>query len=175
MLCLRTTPIDHNLPSPSELLYSRKLQSNLPILIQPHPTNTDINNKLRQRQQTQKKQYDKMARDLQPLQTGQLVQMQDDRGTWTPATVVEKRSYTIPTPNGAVYRRNRRHLRDLTNARRVTWADQNCAENVNSTSGPDRQPQHPMPVVTSPQPANQQCLRRSPRVSKPVHRLIENI
>ena len=33
MLCLRSTPIDSQLPSPAELLYQRKLQSNLPIRI----------------------------------------------------------------------------------------------------------------------------------------------
>ena len=31
MLCLRTTPIDHSLPSLSELLYARKLKANLPV------------------------------------------------------------------------------------------------------------------------------------------------
>ena len=32
MLCLRTTPIDHSLPSPSELLYARKLMATLPAI-----------------------------------------------------------------------------------------------------------------------------------------------
>ena len=33
MLCLRITPIDSQLPSPAELLYQRKLQSNFPIRV----------------------------------------------------------------------------------------------------------------------------------------------
>ena len=33
LLCLRTTPIDSKLPSPAELLCSRKVKSNLPIVI----------------------------------------------------------------------------------------------------------------------------------------------
>ena len=33
MLCLRTTPLDHHPPSPSELLYARKLKGDLPIQI----------------------------------------------------------------------------------------------------------------------------------------------
>ena len=37
LLCLRTTPIDSNLPSPDELLYSRKPRSNLPVLDHPTP------------------------------------------------------------------------------------------------------------------------------------------
>ena len=32
MLCLRTTPLDHSIPSPAELLNSRAYQSNLPIV-----------------------------------------------------------------------------------------------------------------------------------------------
>ena len=32
MLCLRTTPIDHNLPSPCELLNGRRYKSNLPAI-----------------------------------------------------------------------------------------------------------------------------------------------
>ena len=31
LLCLRSTPVDSQLPSPAELLYQRKIQSNLPI------------------------------------------------------------------------------------------------------------------------------------------------
>ena len=33
MLCLRSTPLDSQLPSPAELLYQRKLQANLPIRV----------------------------------------------------------------------------------------------------------------------------------------------
>lgn len=35
MLCLRTTPVDHHLPSPAELLNSREYQSNLPTMTKP--------------------------------------------------------------------------------------------------------------------------------------------
>ena len=33
LLCLRSTPVDSQLPSPAELLYQHKLQSNLPVRI----------------------------------------------------------------------------------------------------------------------------------------------
>ena len=33
MLCLRSTPIDSQLPTPAELLYQRKFKSNLPLRI----------------------------------------------------------------------------------------------------------------------------------------------
>ncbi|XP_070198636.1 uncharacterized protein [Littorina saxatilis] len=106
-----------SLPSPAELLYSRNLQSNLPHLAKPTPYNRKARRNLQVRQQTQKKYHDRSARDLPPLHTDQKVQMQENNGAWIPATVVNKRpeprSYTIRTPNGSIYRRNRRQLRDL--------------------------------------------------------------
>ena len=33
LLCIRTTPVDSNVPSPGELLFGRKLQGNLPVRI----------------------------------------------------------------------------------------------------------------------------------------------
>ena len=57
---------------------------------------------LKASQQTQKGYYEKTTRDLPPLHSGQQIQMQGNRGTWTPAMVIEKRpdpcSYTIHTP-----------------------------------------------------------------------------
>ena len=91
LLCLRTTPIDNNLPSPAELLYFRQLRSNLPLLSSHTPQDTAVHKNLQARQRTQKKYYDRSARDLPPLHTGQHVRLQEANGTWTPATVVEKR------------------------------------------------------------------------------------
>ena len=31
LLCIRTTPVDSMLPSPGEMLYTRKVQGNLPV------------------------------------------------------------------------------------------------------------------------------------------------
>ena len=33
LLCIRTTPVDSNVPSPGELLFGRKLRGNLPVRI----------------------------------------------------------------------------------------------------------------------------------------------
>ena len=33
LLCLRSTPIDNKLPSPAEMLYTRKIQENLPVKV----------------------------------------------------------------------------------------------------------------------------------------------
>ena len=140
--------------------------------------------------------HDRSARDLPPLHTGQHVRLQEANGTWTPATVVENRpeprSYTVHTPNGGLYRRNRRQLQDFTAPpKHITWADQTSPD-TNRTSSPDQQQQINMPATTTapppkadsftpsgqtsdnPAPA-QTPLRCSSRHTKPPQRLIESM
>ena len=63
MLCLRSTPLSHNLPSPAELLNGRVYQTNLPAVSKPPLTgNGDTNAKLQARQDKQKEEYDKTAK-----------------------------------------------------------------------------------------------------------------
>lgn len=117
MLCLRSTPIDSQLPSPTELLYQRKLKSNLPIRIENQMPNRDqISQRLIERQQSVKYYHDRNAHDLSPLATGQHVRIQAQRTKkWFPGTVSckrpEPRSYEVQTQNGSTLRRNRCHLR----------------------------------------------------------------
>ena len=119
LLCLRTTPVDHTIPSPAQILYNRKLRGNLPAKIRNSLAARDkIQERLYERQSTQKQYHDRQARDLPPLRSGQTVSILDpNSGRWTPATVAEKchepRSYIVRTPNGSILRRNRRHIRDL--------------------------------------------------------------
>ncbi|XP_038061713.1 uncharacterized protein K02A2.6-like [Patiria miniata] len=130
LLCLRTTPVDSKLPSPAELLCGRKVQSNLPVVIQNTSEHKDQTyQRLQDRQAQQKAYQDRSAHDLKPLHPGQLVRVQDPRtGLWTPAQIKQRceepRSYVIVTPNGRELRRNRRHLRDIEPAKkRVTFED----------------------------------------------------
>ena len=62
MLCLRATPVAHNLPSPCELLNKRRYQTNLPAA----GTRSDGETceKLQDRQQQQKQRYDQHTREL---------------------------------------------------------------------------------------------------------------
>ena len=108
LLCLRSTPIDNQLPSPGKLLYQRKLKSDLPVRVR----------KTNPRQDTQKAYHDTCARDLPPLITGQHVRIQDHTSKrWNPGVVTSKtsepRSYNVLTPNGNILRRNRSHIREL--------------------------------------------------------------
>ena len=85
MLCLRTTPINHNLPSPAELLNNRILRSNLiDKVLTPRFSNTDhICEELKHRQDMLKMYHDRTAQDLPLLVPGQDVRILDNQtGKW---------------------------------------------------------------------------------------------
>ena len=68
---------------------------------------------LETRQKMQKEYFDQRSRPLQKLQVGDNVRIWQD-GTWNPAEVTglseQPRSYVVWTPEGKVYRRNRKLL-----------------------------------------------------------------
>ena len=70
LLCLRTTPIETGLPSPAEMTFGRKIQSNLPTV------NTTEKDKACRREQW-KRQYNERSHTLKDLQQGQSVRVQD--------------------------------------------------------------------------------------------------
>lgn len=123
LLCARTTPIDSQLPSPAELMFSRKIVANLPVKAVPSYhiayDRDKVQQRLQERQDNQKKYHDRSgAKDLPPLMSGQTVTVQDQQsGLWSPATVLDKcpepRSYIIETARGSIMRRNRQHLRGV--------------------------------------------------------------
>ena len=100
MLCLRTTPIDHNLPSPCELLNGRRYKQNLPAISSRSDGN--INAFPQQRQDIYKSYHDRTAKELAPLSPQQTVRVLNPiRKTWDLAKVTNKastpRSYNILT------------------------------------------------------------------------------
>lgn len=105
--------------SPVQRLMSRRTRALVPIMtnnLQPK-VEEDVRDKIIQRKQQIKQQYDKGSRDLPELQIGQSVFMQrrPDRIEvgWEPGVVKDKlssRSYNIEV-NGRVYRRNRQHIK----------------------------------------------------------------
>ena len=135
MLCLRTTPIDHSLPSPSELLYARKLKANLPVKIRNTLNSRDeIQSMLQERQDVQKSYHDRHAHDLPPLMIEQPIRIQDSTsGRWNQAIVnarcYEPRSYMIESQNGHILRRNRIQIQETPPARRrVRFANDPAGE-----------------------------------------------
>ena len=111
MICLRSTPFDHNTPSPCELLNGRVYRSLLPAKQNIHSHNND---------NLQKRQYAangswRGSRQLQPLHADQDVRVRHRASKiWVPGRVINNastlRSYIVQTGEG-VYRRNRKHLR----------------------------------------------------------------
>ena len=120
LLCIRTTPVDSNVPSPGELLFGRKLQGNLPVRISNRDHRRDeIHAPLVAKQQKQKIYYDQHARDLSHPTPGQDVRIQDHRTKeWQQGTIrrecQEPRSYVVETEDGGCLRRNRRHIQSAT-------------------------------------------------------------
>ncbi|KAJ8049003.1 hypothetical protein HOLleu_01539 [Holothuria leucospilota] len=104
LLCIRTTPIDSQIPSPAELLYKRKIPSTLPTQIHNNnPYKNDISERLQTLQSTEKDYYDKATQLQPPLIPGQRVYVQNQTGhkRWKPAKVErikdEPRSYEVTT------------------------------------------------------------------------------
>lgn len=117
LLCLRSTPIDSKLPSPSTLLFNRQVRTNLPAVIRNrNPERDQIMERLIDRQDQQKGYFDRNTHDLPPLNPGDHVTVQNHvNKQWSPATVKslapEPRSYIIESQNGTTLRRNRRDIR----------------------------------------------------------------
>ncbi|KPJ13895.1 Retrotransposable element Tf2 155 kDa protein type 1 [Papilio machaon] len=108
------TPISTTLPSPSELLFSRKLRTTIPYqprLLRP-VIYRNVRNNLVDRQLKQKYYYDKRAKDMCDLVVGQKVKVRFNK-QWVSGVVqaiLSKRSYLIKLNNGTTLIRNRRHL-----------------------------------------------------------------
>ena len=109
MLCFRTTPLSHDLPSPAELLNGRVYQTNLPAVSKPSSSNGDVNVKLQLRQDKQKAQYDKTAKQpLQPLFAEDRVRIHNPANnrcvppglTWWLIALVELLEETVATYEG---------------------------------------------------------------------------
>ena len=121
MLCLRTAPVDHHLPSPVELLNNRMYQSNLPGVSRPvillnQQTDQEASSKLQHRQNLQKFYHDHSAKELPPLPTGSSVSVFNPLNKkWEPGTVQSQgpvpKSYKVEMSSGSRFTRNHRHLR----------------------------------------------------------------
>ena len=103
--------------SPSQLIFSRRLRSNIPVirdhLLPKTPNREEVKEKIQTSKKDQKKYFDRHAQPLKPLEIGEPARIQQSDKTWKPAVVTEKhneRSYSVKTEDGAVYRRYRRHL-----------------------------------------------------------------
>ncbi|CAB4011009.1 Hypothetical predicted protein [Paramuricea clavata] len=117
MLCLRNTPLSHDLPSPAELLNCKIYQTNLPAVSSPScSAGGDSNVKLQHREDQQKILYDKSSKSLPTLPARRPVRFLILGLTSHGSLVLYKvastpRLYVVETERGSFLRRNRKHLR----------------------------------------------------------------
>ena len=86
LLCIKATPLISVIPSAPELLYNRRIRSNIPIKIKGTHESQMIVEHLRECQERQKQYYDVTAKDLPELKPGQAVSMEDNK--WKPGYVL---------------------------------------------------------------------------------------
>lgn len=116
----RNTPRDGVLGSPVQRLMNRHTRTEIPThpsLLQSTKTNhTEVQQRLRDKQKKQRQQYNKNAKTLPELHTGEDIFLRDQHsGKWRPAIVVAKapqpRSYIVQDDDGVQCRRNSIMLR----------------------------------------------------------------
>ena len=104
LLTYKTTPLSHRLPSPAELLNSRKYKTLLPTCIVPTRLQENYRQIMDQGKQIQAQLYDRNTRVLLRLEQSQkvVVQLDADKNIWTPAEIIhysanKGRSYSLKT------------------------------------------------------------------------------
>jgi len=108
-------------PSPVQQLMNRRTKTLIPTaaaLLQPKVLGRDKEiRELKNRQKQQMKYYNRNAKDLPKLEEGDVIGMKPFRlgkKKWDKAMVtarLDERCYTVETPDGKSYRRNRCHLK----------------------------------------------------------------
>ncbi|XP_048582171.1 uncharacterized protein K02A2.6-like isoform X2 [Nematostella vectensis] len=186
MLCLRTTPLGHTLPSPAELLNSRIYQSNLPATSRHALLNKpdyDANVKLQARQDRQKSYYDRTSKCLQPVYPQDAVRVFNPLNSkWEPgivrAAAPTPRSHIVDMANGSTLTRNRRHIRPTgeklsLNNTSATDDYEPVSEPAPNGNQPPTEPRTSTPGTPAKSTPTQSGppLRRSTRTVKPPDRL----
>ena len=162
LLAYITTPLMHNLPTPAELLNSRKFRCLLPVQIKQHEQTRQQRQTMQRMNLQQARHYNKNARDLPKLNIGDTVyiQLKPNIRKWTPGIIVHTglenlRTYSVQTTQGGQYVRNRNFIRV-----RHTNNQQHTTQSVKSA------PQYYQPT--------QQNINTRPRcITRQLQRLIE--
>ena len=115
MLCLRSTHVDYQLPSPAEMLQCRIFRDNLPKIVK--RGEEEHISRLQQKQMSQSHHHKHAHKTFNQSCCSQDVTLQHPTTKrWQPAVVKEvrdqPRSYDIMTSTGAEFRRNRSQIRE---------------------------------------------------------------
>ena len=111
-----TTPLNHSLPSPAELLNSRKYRCILPVQIKQQNHTHQYRNIMQRQKHHQTKYYNRNTRDFPSLKTIRpvYVQLVPKTRNWIPGHIIERlssRTYKVKTYNGGIYIRNRKFIK----------------------------------------------------------------
>ncbi|KAL4719466.1 hypothetical protein ACJJTC_018536 [Scirpophaga incertulas] len=117
MLEFRNTPISHDIPSPAQIFFNRKLRGILPLFSDNvyYKINKDVKSNLEKRQYQSNVSYDRNKRDLRPLIRGEKVLFKIGK-QWRKGEIVFQlgaRTYKIIS-NGAYFIRNRIFIKSFT-------------------------------------------------------------
>ena len=116
ILAYATTPLNHSLPLPAELLNSRKYRCILPVQVKQQKLTHKYRNIMQRQKQQQTNHYNRNARDLPSLKTGRpvYVQLVPRTRNWITDQIIERlsrKTYKVKTYNGGVYIRNRKFIK----------------------------------------------------------------
>ena len=182
----RATPVSGMNFSPSQLMFGRNIRTKLPVsqqLLDRKPDHTFVDLQRGKSVSSQKKFYDRNARDLAPLQSGEYARMRVDnngRNVWQPVVIMENlgnRSYVTLSEEGQELRRNRRDLRKSNLQPGIIADDLSTLETeapiddtINATVTSDMKNTSPVQSVANNEPVVP-TLRRSERLKNkaPVH------
>ena len=157
LLILRTTPIGNNLPSPAELMFGRKISSNLPIRVK----SPDHDGLREHREKSSKEQSEKGGRAYTELEIDQPVYYQDvAKKSWHPGVIIghgpQPRSYTLQcSQTKQMLRRNRCMIKPRkTETQQVPSPDfmLDVMLDVVPTPEPQHTPEDPIQPIPAPVP-----------------------
>lgn len=146
----RNTPTERMSSSPAQRLMSRRTRTLLPAretLLKPKLAESvqEERNKIKRKQAFY---YNRNAKDLPPLERGDIVRLKPLRNAkepWKKATVQEEvnvRSYSVLTEDGSILRRNRRHLK-ATKEQPIQPQTDQMPEKSNTETSSHSSPQKP--------------------------------
>lgn len=138
LLEYRNTPISGLNVSPSQILFSRRCRTKVPIhsnLLKPVISNKEMHEQVENSQSSYKCYYDRNTKLSKPLKEGDKVVTYKNK-VWEPARILQKhitpRSYIIEDKNGEVLRRNSLHLRKSLNEPKIVRNSVNFNDNVDN-------------------------------------------
>ena len=155
-----TTPLNHSLPSPAELLNSRKYRCILSIQVKQQNLTQKYRNIMQKHKQQQTNYYNRNARDLPSLKTGRpvYVQLLPKARNWIPGHIIERlsqRTYKVKMHNGGIYIRNRKFIKSryidsrqsLQTNNRVTTDSREQLEQLKYNQRPKRTTRKPQRLI----------------------------